>query len=123
MTTIGLLNELSKKTDVEIEFVLKSLMASKKIDFLRLNNAYVQYLNETKEDQLNKLIEAETCVMSSLIRKKKDNNHIQRCLYLLNQSRRFQMDNLNEKYNYDEAVGKEMSWYEKNREENTPLLY
>lgn len=115
MTTIDLLTELCKKSNVEIEFVLLNLMANEKLDFIRLNNAYVQYLNDSKNDEMNKLIEAETCVMSQLIYGKKDNNTNQRCLYLLNQSKRFQMDSLNEKFDYNESIGKDLSWYEKNK--------
>lgn len=55
--------------------------------------------------------EAKTCVMESLMYSRKPKNEqkeasIQRKLYLLNQSKRFQMDNLNKKFNYDEQRAK-----------------
>lgn len=115
MTTLELLNELSKKDKEEIQYALLVLMASKKIDFITLNGAYVSFLEETKEDNLNQLAEAETCVLESLIYKNKDNdatkNSIQRRLFLLNQSKRFNMAEMNKKLQYDENKGRELSWY------------
>lgn len=115
-----LIEDLSKYDSKEIEFALECLMLSQKIDFIRLNNAYVRSLEKIKEDNLNKLIEAETCVLGSFIYKKgnkkeEDHKHTQRCLYLLNESKRFNMHSLNEKYSYDKEFGKEMSWYEREK--------
>ena len=121
MDTFELLEELSKKPKQEIKYGLLALMLKDKIDFIDLNACYVEYLNRIKEDRLNQLIEAESCVLESFYRNKGnkreyDKKHTQRCLYLLNQSRRFNMSNLNKKYEYDEEFGKKMSWYERNKE-------
>lgn len=120
MNTLELIDELSKKPKEEIKYALLSLMLKDKIDFVDLNASYVEYLNLIKEDRLNQLIEAETCVVESFHRKKGNKNeddmkHTQRCLYLLNQSNRFQMGKLNEKYGYNEEEAKKYSWYEWNK--------
>lgn len=121
MNTYELLKELSEKPKQEIEFALTSLMLQNKINYVSVSNSYVNYLNTINEDRLNQLIEAETCVLESFHHKKdnkkeNDRKHTQRCLYLLNQSKRFNMSNLNEKYEYDEQFGKQMSWYERNKD-------
>lgn len=121
MNTFELLEELSKKPKQEIKYGLLALMLKHKIDFIDLNACYVEYLNAIKEDRLNQLIEAETCVLESFHHKKGnkkeyDKKHTQRCLYLLNQSKRSNMSNLNKKYDYEEIFGKQMSWYERNKE-------
>lgn len=121
METFELLEKLIEKPKHEIKYALLALMLKDKIDFIDLNACYVEYLNRIKEDRLNQLIEAETCVIESFHHKKGNKNeddrkHTQRCLYLLNQSRRFNMGKLNEKYDYDEHFGKQMSWYERNKE-------
>lgn len=126
METFELLEELSKKSRKEIEFALTTLMLKEKIDFVNVSNSYVACLEQIKEDRLNQIIEAETCVLESFMHKKGNKNeddrkHTQRCLYLLNQSRRFNMGKMNEKYEYDEELGKKMSWYERNKE-GTNLL-
>lgn len=119
MDTLELLNELSKKDKEEIQYALLTLMTSRKIDFITLNNAYVSFLERTKEDSLNQLVEAETCVLESLIYKNNKNestkNSIQRRLFLLNQSKRFNMAEMNKKLQYDENMGKELSWYYSNK--------
>ncbi len=111
MTTFELLDLLSEKSGSEIEFGLMLLMAQGKIDFLSVQLVYVQYLEQLKERNLCEKIEAETCVMESLLysRKPKDNWEeisVQRRLYLLNQSGRFQMNSLNKKFSYDEERAK-----------------
>lgn len=119
MDTLELLNELSKKDKEEIQYALLTLMTSRKIDFITLNNAYVSFLERTKEDSLNQLVEAETCVLESLIYKNNKNesnkNSIQRRLFLLNQSKRFNMAEMNKKLQYDENMGKELSLYYRNK--------
>lgn len=123
LTTFELIDELIKKPKEEILYSLFMLMCKDKLSWDDLNKAYVKYLEATKNDMTNQLIEAETCVMESFHDKKsKDKNketdykHTQRCLYLLNQSKRFQMDKLNDKYEYDEEFARTMSWYEREKE-------
>lgn len=123
MNVFELLDELSSKSKEEIEFALSSLMLKKKIDFINVSNAYVAALKYSDEDKLNKLIEAESCVLGLFHHKlggkaESDQKTTQRCLYLLNKSDRFNMQSLNEKYNYDEEIGKQSSWYEQNKETN-----
>lgn len=126
METFELLEKLSDKSKQEIEFALTVLMLKEKIDFVNVSNSYVACLEQIKEDRLNQIIEAETCVFESFRHKKGNKNeddrkHTQRCLYFLNQSKRFNMEKLNEKYEYDEELGKKMSWYERNKEEASLL--
>lgn len=107
METFELLEKLSEKSKQEIEFALTFLMLKEKMDFVNVSNSYIACLEQIKEDRLNQIIEAETCVLESFIHKKDNKNednrkHTQRCLYLLNQSKRFNMKTLNEKYEYDE---------------------
>ena len=94
--------------------------AAGKIDFLDVNSAYIDSLKAINENNFNKLFEAESCVLESFHYKKGNKKqyermHTQRCLYLLNQSNRFNMSDLNEKYEYDEEFGKKMSIYERNK--------
>lgn len=121
MNTIELIEELSNKSREEIRYALLILMLKDKIDFIDLNASYVEYLNSIKEDRLNQLIEAETCMLESFLHKKgtkreSDKKHTQRCLYLLNQSKWFQLNDPNEKYGYNEEEAKQYSWYEQNKE-------
>lgn len=123
LSTFELLDQLIVRPKEEILYALFRLMCKEKLNFLDLNRVYVKYLEATKADMKNQLVEAETCVMESFHDKKtKDKskgtyyNHTQRCMYLLNQSKRFQMDALNKKYEYDEAFAKTMSWYEREKE-------
>ena len=123
MNTLELIEELSNKEKEEIKYALLALMLKGKIDFLDLNLAYVNCLKLDSEDRLNQLIEAEICVLESFIdktggEKEGDIKHTQRCLYLLNQSKRFKMDKLNEKYRYNEEEAKQYSWYERNKDNN-----
>ena len=111
MNTFELLEQLSKKPKHEIESGLTLRMAQGKIDFLSVQQVYVQYLEQLKERNLCEKIEAETCVMESLMYSRKPKSEqeeisVQRRLYLLNQSQRFQMNKLNEKFNYDEERAK-----------------
>lgn len=120
MNTFELLDELIKKPKEEINYALVELLLKDKIDFIKVSNAYTSALNIIKEDRLNQLIEAETCVMLGIHhkfggKKETDKTYTQRCLYLMNKSRRFNMDNINKKYNYNEEEGKKASWYEQNK--------
>ena len=123
LTTFELIDELIKKPKEEILYALFMLMCKDKLSWDDLNKAYVKYLEATKNDMTNQLIEAETCVMESFLDKKtkdkskvKDYRHTQRCLYLLNKSKRFNIDVTNEKYEYNEEFAKTMSWYEREKE-------
>ena len=130
MNTFELTEELVKRPQEEVQYALLQMLINRKLDFETLNRTYVRYLEAKKEDLNNRLMEAETCVAESFHdRKTKDKSkhrgidycHTQRCLYLLNQSKRFQMQTLNEKYEYDEEFGKIMSAYERNKESKNKL--
>ena len=114
------MNELSKKPKEEIQLVLLTLMLSDKIDFIDLNKSYIEYLKDIRTDQENLLSEADTCLMDMMFvagkkkkRSKIEDNIIQRGLYRLNQSNRFNTDYINEKIGYiGDEKAKELSWYE-----------
>lgn len=111
MTTFEILQKLSQKPKKEIELALLVLMIDGKIDFISVQQAYVEYLEHLKERNLCEKIEAETCVMESLLyshkpKHEQEEKSVQRRLYLLNQSKRFQMNGLNEKFGYDEERAK-----------------
>lgn len=120
MNTFELLEELSKKPKEEIEFSLKALMIDNKIDFISLSNSYVQYLNKLKEDKEKQLINANLCIKDSfdydnMKKSEGAKRSIQSRLYWLNKSESFNMQKLNEKYGYNEELGKEYCWYERNK--------
>lgn len=117
---LRLIEQLLDKPKELINMALVKLMLNDKIDFITVSNAYTEALNNIKEDSLNRLIEAETCVSLGFFAKiggKKDFDKkcTQRCLYLLNQSGRLQMQQLNKQYGYNEEEGKKASWYEQNK--------
>lgn len=116
MNTSELLEQLSEKPKSEIEFALIELMLKNKIDFLTINKSYITYLEIINDDRQNQLIEAETCLLNHLTPNKKDKSYIQRSLYFLNKSKRFNMETLNNKFKYNEEEGKKQSWYENNKE-------
>ena len=120
MNTYDLFQELLRKDKAEIMACLSVLMTEGKLDFKTLSEAHVVHLESQRSDLKNKLIEAGTVIMESFIYDKFDKkaatkNSIQRRLYFLNQSGRFNMGELNAKYEYDEEEGRRLSWYERNK--------
>lgn len=114
---------IEKASPEDIYTLFFTALANKKVNFVNLSKAYVSYLQYKEDDTLNKLVEAETCVMESLIYdkidKRKPNNKksIQRRLYLLNKSGRINASPFNEKWEYEgDEKAKELSWYERNKE-------
>ena len=124
MNTFELIEELLKKPKDSIKYALFSLMVKDKLDFVDLNASYVNYLEFKKDDNENMLIESDTCIMQMMVLaegKKKlssgENDMVQRALYRLNQSKRFNTTSLNEKLHYiGDDKAKELSWYERNKE-------
>ena len=107
------------KTD-NIRYLFFLLLCEKKVSFKELSESYVEALDVDNTDKLKQLIEAETCVLENIVcsNKPKNQTHqnaIQRSLYLLNNSKRFQMEKLNEKFGYDEEEAKKLSWYERDK--------
>ena len=104
MNIFELKEELSKHDSEEIRLILYLLMIEKKISYTTLTKAYIRYLEEKEEDNQNKLIEAETCVLESFIYNKDNDDESShksalRALYLLNKSKRFNgLDDWNKKY-------------------------
>ena len=107
------------KTD-NIRHLFFLLLCEKKVSFKELSESYVEALEVDNTDKLKQLIEAETCVLENIVcsNKPKNQTHqnaIQRSLYLLNKSKRFQMEKLNKKFGYDEEKAKKLSWYERDK--------
>lgn len=123
------LNELSKLNTKETQIVFFQMLSTEKVNFKDLSETYVEYLETRKKDLLYQLMEAEICVSEHLIDvkyetkggrrpkgyKEDKDNHIQRSLYLLNKSNRFNTNHLNEYFNYNEEKAKELSWYEREK--------
>ena len=105
----------------ERNILLLRLMRDKVISFFDFSNAYVKVLEIENDDNRNKLIEAETCVLEGIIADEspaKDNVRRKsqlRSLYLLNQSKRFNMEDTNKKLEYDEETARNYSWYERQK--------
>lgn len=108
--------------DIEyVEYVLAKLLIAEKIDYIKLSNAYMNYLKEKKHDDQNKICEASNCIFDLIYNRpnktKEDKIINQRSLYFLNQNKNTQMKKYNEKYGYNEDTAKQYSWYERNKKE------
>ena len=119
--TFDLINELTQRTPDELEYAIFILLVQKKIDYKQISDNYVKALELWNKDKEKQFSEACVCVLESFSRKRKndtdfDKKAIQRALYLLNQSKQFNMKTLNEKYNYNEEEAKKLSWYEREKE-------
>ena len=111
-------NEINSFPDWALDEMLLKLLCNKRIDISKVLTLYVKSLEEENGDKLNKLMEAEQCVIGCLSHgknSKQGKDNIQRSLYLLNKSNRYQMQTLNEKLHYNEEAGKSLSWYEMNK--------
>lgn len=122
-------NQITKAKEIKGEFkklepeirqsLILSLLKDKTLSFKDISEAYVEALENENNDKLMKLIEAESCVLEHMMnaqyKTKKDDKEktYQRSLYLLNNSKRFNMEGLNEHFEYDEDKAKEFSCYEK----------
>ena len=58
--TFELLEALSKKPKSDIEFAIFQLLIDGKLNYVNLSNAYTAYLEHTKNDYIDQLIEAES---------------------------------------------------------------
>lgn len=95
--------------------VLLTLLRDKCIDFRKVSELYVKSLESDNSDLENQLTEAEACLFDGLMHTRKSKlgqENIQRSLYLINQLNKHYPQKLNEKYHYDETVGKSLSCYE-----------
>lgn len=113
---IDKLIEILKQLPPEfLDYVLLTLLRDKRIDFHRVSELYVKSLEHDKSDLENQLTEAEACIFDGLTythKSKRGQANIQRSLYLINQLNKHYPQKLNEKYHYDETVGKSLSCYE-----------
>ncbi len=116
-----IIKQIKELQPQERNILLLRLMRDKVISFFDFSNAYVKVLEIENDDNRNKLIEAETCVLEGIIADKspsKDKIRRKsqlRSLYLLNQSKRFNMEDTNEKLQYDEKTARKYSWYERQK--------
>lgn len=113
-------HKIEKWKPETIKHLFFCLLCEKKVSFKELSESYVEALEVDNTDKLKQLIEAETCVLQNIVcsnkpKNKTHQNAIQRSLYLLNNSKRFQMKDLNEKFGYDEEKAKKLSWYERDK--------
>lgn len=110
-----LIDILKQLPSVFLDDVLLALLRDKCIDFHRVSELYVKSLEHDKSDLENQLTEAEACLFEGLtytLKSKQGQANIQRSLYLINQLNKHYPQKLNEKYHYDETVGKSLSCYE-----------
>ena len=123
METGELLKQLSNKPKNEIQNVLVELMLADKIEFTEVNQSYVECLKLAKENKINAVAEAGTCIMDSLFIAKKrgkltalENNIVQRNLYFLNNIYTgFNMEHINKDFEYvGNEEAKKFSWHYKN---------
>lgn len=115
------LERLSTFKKSTIQLVLGELLKQEKLDFVDLSTAYVRYLQGVREDSKLKLADANSCTLSLLsgIRKETKNNKsaVHWALYNLNESRQFQMNDLNEKFGYDKDKDCNLSFYYREKNE------
>lgn len=129
MNIFELLNELLKKTNEEIDYAILYLMIKGKLDSHRMFDLYMKHIEHNNNDLKDRLTESNTSILDLILNlampksKRKStvdlaNKAIRRGLYNLNSSRLFNMQSLNEKYNYNEDEDKKLSWYwrDKNKE-------
>jgi len=122
MDTFELLNELLKKTNEEIDYAILYLMIKGKLDSHRMFDLYMKCIEHNNDDLKDSLTESNTSILDLILNLEKPKSKrnedviladkaIHRGLYNLNTSRQFNMQSLNEKYNYNEEVDKKLSWY------------
>ncbi|MCQ2257870.1 MAG: hypothetical protein MJZ41_07755 [Bacteroidaceae bacterium] len=111
----AILDKLLKMPKEYLHYALIKLMIEDKIDFIEMNKVYVEYLEMQNKDKALKLSDANSCTLSLLMNFKKENKHnhadIHWALYNLNESKQFQMDSLNEKFNYNKEEDCKFSFY------------
>lgn len=116
METEKLIKELLNKSKEEIELIILSLLYDNKLDYTSISNQYIKYLELLKNDNKDKLSEASACILLSFDKDNNDTNYTQRRLYFLNEiNKNFNTEKLNRKYNYDKIIGKNNSFYRKNK--------
>lgn len=101
-------------------------MVEGKLDSHKVFNLYMKCIEYKNSDLKDRLTESNTSIIDLIHNlvmpksKKKStvelaSKAIHRGLYNLNSSRLFNMQSLNEKYNYNEDEDKKLSWYWRNK--------
>lgn len=124
LNTLQLMEQLMKKSHEEVEYVILHLMLNEnknnRIDSHKILDLYMKSIEIENEDRADRLIEANSCILDLLLNFKKETKNnsksIHRALHDLNESNKFNMNKLNEKYGYDKDVDKNLSWYEREKE-------
>lgn len=128
MNIFELLNELLKKTNEEIDYAILYLMIKGKLDSHRMFDLYMKCIEHNNNDLKDRLTESNTSILDLILNLEKPKSKkrstveladkaIRRGLYNLNSSRLFNMQSLNEKYNYNEDEDKKLSWYWRTKNE------
>lgn len=125
--TFTLLDKLLTKPNDEIDAAVLVLMIKGKLDSHRVFDAYMKAIEHDKQDLKDRLAESNISILELIHNLKKPDTKrkdvvscadkaIHRGLYNLNTSKQFNMESLNEKYNYNEDEDKKLSWYWRNKE-------
>ena len=128
MNIFELLNELLKKTNEEIDYAILYLMIKGKLDSHRVFNLYMKCIEHNNNDLKDRLTESNTSILDLILNLEKPKSKkrstveladkaIHRGLYNLNTSKQFNMQSLNEKFNYNEEEDKKLSWYWRTKNE------
>lgn len=128
MNTFELLNELLKKSNEEVDYAILELMINGKLDSHRMFDLYMKCIEHNNNDLKDRLTESNTSILDLILNLEKPKSKkrstveladkaIRRGLYNLNSSRLFNMQSLNEKYNYNEDEDKKLSWYWRTKNE------
>lgn len=124
LNTFQLMEQLMKKSHEEVEYVILHLMLNgdrkNRIDSHRILDLYMRAMEIENADRKDRLTESNSCILDLLLNFRKEtkgnSKSIHRALHNLNESRQFNMKNLNEKYGYDREKDKSLSWYEREKE-------
>lgn len=121
MSTDELLNQLMKKSAWEIDNALLNLLIAGKIGFIQLSRLYATSLENLNKDRLAQLMEAELCAADMLVNSNKSEKEsyrkaVQRTLYMMHKSNRFNMTDIDKNYGYEgDDKAKQYSWYERTK--------
>lgn len=108
-----LLERLNKLDSDKLRLIIHALLLSKKLDYVTLSNEYVKTLSESDDDKAQLLAEANACLFEQCLPDTNEQSHNNRCLRHLDKHSNFKVDNLKEKYNYDNEEAESLSYYYK----------
>lgn len=114
-SVFDILNELLKRPSEEIDYAVLALMIKRKLNAHKVMDLYAQALEVWSDDLKDLGTEYSTSILELLLLLKTENKSnskaIHRALYNLNTSKKYKMDTLNKKFNYNEEEDKKLSWY------------